>query len=337
MTKKGVLLVNLGTPDSPETGDVRKYLREFLMDGRVIDIPLIFRWLLVNLIIAPFRAPKSAKVYKKVWTKEGSPLKVYTLELEKLVQNAMGENFVVKAAMRYQSPSISSKLKEILQNQVDSIHVIPLFPQYASASSGSVMEKVMEELSKLQTIPQVKILDQFCNNEAFIQTFYEIGNHYWKTGNYEHVLFTYHGLPERHIRKGDDAKVCVFGTCCDTLTSKNRLCYRAQCFETSRKLAEKLNLSKEQYTVSFQSRLGRDPWIQPYTQDVVAGFGKKGLKKVLTFSPSFVADCLETIEEIGEEYQEVFEKAGGEKLQLVESLNLHPGWVNALKQMILKD
>lgn len=331
---KGVLLVNLGTPDSPSVADVRKYLREFLMDGRVIDIPLLPRWLLVNLIIAPFRSPKSAKTYQKVWTKQGSPLKVYGYEVKELLQKALGNMYQVELGMRYQSPSIAQALESLKKNHVTEIIVVPLFPQYASATTGSVQQKVMELVSNWQLIPKMTFIDAFFDNPSFINTFVTIAQNYIASRHYDHYVFTYHGLPERQIRKGDNTGNCLSGNCCNTLHAGNRLCYRAQCFATTRLLAEKLNISTENYTVCFQSRLGKDVWIQPYTEDVVKELAKAGKKSVLAFSPSFVADCLETTIEVGEEYKEMFEKAGGEHWQLVESLNNHPLWIETLQEMI---
>jgi protoporphyrin/coproporphyrin ferrochelatase len=331
--RTGILLVNLGTPDAPTVPAVRKYLREFLMDGRVIDIPVVLRFILVQGIIAPFRAPKSTKIYKEVWLKEGSPLKIYGYELAHKLQDLMGTDYVVKLAMRYQSPSIAPAIREFIDEQVDKIVVVPLFPQYASASSGSVIEKVMSELSKYQTIPETSFVGPFHSHPAFIDNFVKQGLAHMAQHQYDHVLFSYHGIPQRHIRKGDYAKQCKFGSCCNTLTSSNALCYRAQCFATSRLIAEKMGIGTN-YTVSFQSRLGSDPWIQPYTDKEIKEFPKKGYLNVLAFSPAFVADCLETTVEVGDEYKEIFEESGGKHWQLVESLNASDEWVQGMKDII---
>lgn len=332
--RTGILLVNLGTPDAPTVPAVRKYLREFLMDGRVIDIPFIPRYILVNGIIAPFRAPKSTKIYKEVWLKEGSPLKIYGIQLQDKLQALMGEQYIVRLAMRYQSPAIAPALKQFINEQVDRIIVVPLFPQYASASSGSVVEKVMEEMSKYQTMPEVSFVGPFHSHPAFIDNFAKLGKAHLDKHKYDHVLFSYHGIPQRHIRKGDYAGHCKFGSCCDTLVPANALCYRAQCFATSRLIAEKMGIGTN-YTVSFQSRLGSDPWIQPYTDKVIKEFPKMGYNNVLAFSPAFVADCLETTVEVGDEYKEIFEEAGGKHWQLVESLNASDEWVSGLKEIIM--
>ncbi|MCV9388109.1 ferrochelatase [Reichenbachiella ulvae] len=330
--KKGVLLVNLGTPDSPGTGDVRKYLREFLMDGRVIDIPYIPRWLLVNLIIAPFRGPKSAKEYQKLWEDRGSPLKFYGEDLQAAVQDQLGSEYKVVLAMRYQSPSIEAGLQELKSAKVNSIKVIPLFPQYASATTGSVIEEVMRNVGQWQVIPKLEIVDQFVDNDLFLDTFVENAQEMMKEHDYDHFLFSYHGLPERQIYKAGISK-CQLGSCCEHYGEANKYCYRAQCFETTRLLADRLGLKKEQVTTAFQSRLGKDPWIQPYTEDKLKELAEQGHKKVLAFSPAFVADCLETTLEVGETYQEEFIEAGGERWDLVPSLNTEQKWIECVTEM----
>ena len=333
--KTGVLIVNLGTPDSPNTPDVRKYLREFLMDGRVIDISYTSRWMLINLIIAPFRAPKSSKIYKELWTEAGSPLKTHGYAVEKMLQNALGNDYVVKLAMRYQSPSIQSSLDELQRIGLSKITVIPFFPQYASASTGSVYEEVMRVLAQWQVIPEVKFVNRFLDHPKFIEGFVRAGKKYLAEHDYDHVLFSYHGLPERQILKGDyTGKQCQLGTCCNTANCHNQFCYRAQCFETTRLLVKELGLTEGTYTTSFQSRLGKTPWIKPYTDDVIKELAGRGVKSVLAFSPSFVADCLETTVEIGDEYKELFEEYGGEHWQLVESLNDSDLWVETLVDLV---
>ena len=332
--KKGVLLVNLGTPDSTEVSDVRKYLREFLMDKRVIDIPVLPRFLLVNGIIAPFRAPKSAAEYRKLFDDRGSPLKYYTDDITELLAKTLSDNYSVKFAMRYQNPSLKSVLEEFKDEAVASIHVIPLFPQYASATTGSVIDKVMEIVSEWQIIPEIKFTSQFFEEELFIETICDQGKKLLEKGSYEHYIFSYHGLPERQIRKGSSGNYCKLGSCCNTLTDRNRFCYRAQCFETTRLVTSKLGIKKDDYTVCFQSRLGKDPWVKPYTEDVLKDLAQKGKKKVLAFSPAFVSDCLETTIEVGQEYHEEFIEAGGEKWDLVPSLNAENKWVECLNKLV---
>jgi ferrochelatase len=335
-TQTGVLLVNLGTPDTPQTPDVRKYLREFLMDRRVIDIPAVSRFFLINGVIAPFRAPKSAKVYKELWTDRGSPLLFHSEDVTKLLQEELGKQYTVRLGMRYQSPSLESAIADLQQKVVDKIIVIPLFPQYASASTGSVAEKVMDIVKKWEVIPSISFVNRFCDDPLFIETIATLGRQYMEREEFDFFIFSYHGLPERQILKASVDNYCRLGDCCSVYTRKNRYCYRAQCFHTSRLVAAELGIPPEKYVVSFQSRLGKNPWIKPYTDELIKELPAQGIKRVLAFSPAFVADCLETIIEVGEEFREIFEEAGGERWQLVESLNSHPLWVKALKEMVLR-
>lgn len=325
-------MVNLGTPDSTAVPDVRKYLREFLMDKRVIDIPFFKRWMLINFIIAPLRAPKSAKEYERLFDDKGSPLKYYGFELRDKLRKVVAEEYQIELAMRYQSPSIEEGLSAL--KNCASIHVIPLFPQYASASTGSVQDKVMEIVKDWQIIPDIKFTSHFFEEELFLETIVDNAKQLMAKTGYDHFLFSYHGIPERQITKGDEANTCQFGSCCDSLTDRNRYCYRAQCYATTRMLAEKLDLKEGEYSVSFQSRLGKTPWIKPYTDVVLEDLAREGKEKVLAFSPSFIADCLETTVEVGETYQEDFIKAGGEQWDLVPSLNAEDKWVECLKEMV---
>jgi len=337
--KKGVLLVNLGTPDSPEVADVRKYLDEFLMDGRVIDIGTIQRNLLVRGAIVPFRSPKTAKLYKEIWDKEtGSPLLHFSEIQTELLRNELGEDYQVELAMRYQKPSIEDALQRLKLAMVDSIQIIPLFPQYASASTGSVIEKVMKLMAKWHTFPKVSIINQFYDNELMIEAFVDNAREKQPEG-YDHVLFSFHGLPVRQLRDVDNSGKhdCATSSCRKQMTPNNKFCYAAQCHETARLIAAKLNLNEERYTVCFQSRLGKEPWVQPYTSDVLVELAGKGVKRLLVLCPAFVADCLETLYEVTEEYGQEFIKLGGEHVELVPSLNDHPKWIEALKQMVLAD
>lgn len=333
--KTGILLVNLGTPDSPSTSDVRKYLREFLMDPRVIDIPFINRFLLINLIIAPLRGPKSAKLYKTIWNEKGSPLLHYTRTQAELLQTSLGSNYQVEFAMRYQSPSLESVLEKFKKPFYKEIIVLPLFPQYASASTGSVHEKVMDIVSGWQVVPEIKFINSFCDHPGFIQTFSKIGKSL-SPESFDHILFSFHGLPERQIKKADAFGECLGNSCCETFTEKNAYCYRAQCFQTARKIAETLNIPRDRYTICFQSRLGKDPWIKPYSDFVIKERAEKGDKKLLVFAPAFTSDCLETIHEIGVEYHELFREHGGDEVLLVPSLNDDADWIEAMKDLVLK-
>ena len=334
MSKKGVLLVNLGTPDSPEVKDVRKYLDQFLMDERVIDIPKFNRTLLVKGIIVPFRSPKTAKLYKEIWNEQGSPLLHYSKIQARLLQEKLGVDYQVELAMRYQSPSIESALQRLKEGLVESIKVIPMFPQYASASTGSVIQLVMELVSKWQTIPPISFVNSFHDNQLMIEIFAENARKH-DPANYDHVLFSFHGLPERQLLKCDHTgSYCLKNSdCCQTLNETNKFCYSAQGHDTARLLANELGLSKDKYTVCFQSRLGKEPWVQPYTTDVLKKLAGEGKKRLLVFSPAFVADCLETLYEITVEYHEEFKSLGGEHVQLVESLNDHPKFIDALAEM----
>lgn len=335
--KTGVLLVNLGTPDSTKTSDVRKYLREFLMDWRVIDIPFLNRWFLINFIIAPFRAPKSAHEYKKLWEEKGSPLLFHGVELQKLVQEALGNDYVVGFGMRYQNPSLEKAVELFKDKGIEKLIVLPLYPQYASASTGSTIEEVMRIIGKWQIIPELKIISNFCDHPLFIKAFAALGEKYRKTQNYDHIIFSYHGIPERQILKGSVKNQCQLGTCCLSYHARNKYCYRAQCYETTRLLVKEMGIAEGSYSVSFQSRLGKTPWIKPYTDHVIADLAKAGKKKILFFSPSFVADCLETTVEGGEEYRDLFKEHGGEEWQLIESLNTSPLWVDCVKEIVLKN
>lgn len=334
MGKKGILFVNLGTPDSPAVSDVRKYLDEFLMDERVIDIPTLNRTLLVKGIIVPFRSPKTAKLYKEIWDENGSPLLYFSKLQIAMVQEKLGDDYHVELAMRYQSPSILSALENMKAGLVESIRVIPLFPQYASASTGSVIQKVMEIVGKWQTIPPISFVNSFHDDQLMIETFADNAKRY-QPDTYDQVLFSFHGLPERQLIKCDHSgHHCLKkDNCCETLTDVNKSCYSAQCHDTARLIAAELNLSRDQYSVCFQSRLGKEPWVQPYTSDVLKDLAAKGKKRLLVFCPAFVADCLETLYEISVEYQEDFRALGGEEVQLVASLNDHPKWIESMAAM----
>lgn len=334
--KIGVLLINLGTPDSPSVKDVRKYLRQFLNDPRVIDINPIGRFFLVNGIIVPFRSPKSAKIYKQLWTPEGSPLLIYGNKVKAKLQKALPENYTVELAMRYQNPSLKSVLDRMQKQNYSKIILIPMFPQYASSSTGSAIEEAMRLINKWWVIPELKIVSQFFNDELFIDAFVEKGNMY-SPKEYDHVLFSYHGLPERQVDKVyTDGKPCKDHDCENEWNEHNEYCYKAACYETTRRIADKLGLDKSKYSVAFQSRLGRDPWIKPYSDHVLVDLAKGGVKKLLVYSPAFIADCLETTVEIGMEYTHIFKENGGEKLQLVESLNDSDKWIECLKKLTVE-
>jgi ferrochelatase len=336
MKKTGVLLLQLGTPDSPSTSDVRRYLSEFLNDPRVIDIPWLARKILVNGIIVPFRAPKSAKIYKELWEhgKGVSPLITHSVNVQnKLKEIFKNDNVTIELDMRYQNPSMDSVLDRMHKANYDQIIILPLFPQYASASSGSAIEKAMNIIRKWWVIPEIKIISQFWDNEGYINSIIERTKAF-NISDYDHILFSYHGLPERQVDKVyEGTDLCTDQPCELGVNEKNKFCYKATSYATTRLIAEKLGLKEEQYTVCFQSRLDKK-WLTPFSDKVVEEQAKKGAKKLMVFSPAFVADCLETIIEIGTEYQEIFEEHGGEKVQLVPSSNDHPLFVAGLEGMI---
>jgi protoporphyrin/coproporphyrin ferrochelatase len=332
--KTAVVLINLGTPDSPSVGHVRSYLSQFLNDPRVIDIPWLLRKMLVNLIIVPFRAPKSAKIYQKVWTENGSPLLFYSEKAKDLLQKELPATHDVYLAMRYKNPSIPDVLEIIRRKNYSRIVFLPMFPQYASASTGSALDEVMGVVKKWWVIPEMKFISQYYSHPLYIQGIIERAKKY-NLNDYQHILFSYHGLPERQVDKVYDDGLCSDHNCENEITDDNKFCYKATCYATTRLLVEKLGIPPEKYTVCFQSRLDKK-WLTPFSDEVVKECANKGMKKILVFSPAFTADCLETIVEIGEEYQDIFTHHGGEKVQLVESLNDHPVWIQCLKDLVVR-
>ncbi|MES2588100.1 MAG: ferrochelatase [Bacteroidota bacterium] len=336
MKKSAVLLIQLGTPDSPSTYDVRRYLSEFLNDPRVIDIPWLPRKLLVNGIIVPFRAPKSAKIYKELWDfgKGKSPLLTHSENVKRILQEELKDkNVTVELAMRYQNPSMDSVLDRMHKANYEQIIIIPLFPQYASASTGSAIEKAMKIIQKWWVIPEIKVVNQFYDHPSYINSIVDRAKEF-DLKEYDHVIFSYHGLPERQVDKVYNDGLCADHPCESEINEENVFCYKATSFATTRLIAAKLGLTEKDYTVSFQSRLN-DKWLKPFSDKVVEEWAKKGAKKLLVFSPAFVADCLETIIEIGGEYQEIFHSNGGEKVQLVPSSNDHPEFISCLKDLVL--
>ncbi|MFT5778013.1 MAG: ferrochelatase [Crocinitomicaceae bacterium] len=332
----GVLIVQLGTPDSPKTNDVRRYLSEFLNDPRVIDLPWIGRKLLVNGIIVPFRAPKSAKIYQELWNlSDGiSPLITHTQNVvDKLEKRFENDQVDVHMAMRYQNPSMYDVLEKMRAKSYDQIVVVPMFPHYASASTGSAAALAMKIISKWWTVPEVSIVSQFWNEEGYIDSIVDRASTF-NLSDYDHVLFSYHGLPQRHVDKiYEGSDICDEQPCELEVNETNRFCYKATCYGTTRLIAEKLKLEEKDYTVCFQSRLNKK-WLMPFADQEVAKLGKNGAKKILVFSPAFVADCLETLVEIGGEYQEIFNENGGEKVQLVPSSNDHDRFIDCLEELV---
>ena len=331
---KGILLVNLGTPDSPSVKDVRRFLREFLMDPLVVDIPFLPRWLLVNGIIAPLRGPKSASEYQRLWTEKGSPLKVHGEALLASVKEKFRGRFDVVLGMRYQNPDIRSALEELKAAGCSEILIFPLFPQYAEATSLSVLNKVADELKKMNWQVKTSHINSFETDEYFINAVVSQSNSI-EAENIDHWVFSYHGLPERQLTKVNPS--CLTDNCCHSLSEKNKNCYRAQCFATTRAIAKKLKLSETQYSICFQSRQGKIPWTQPYVDDVITDLAKQGHKNIMVFSPAFVADCLETTIEIGHTYRQLFKDLGGNDLHLVPGLNNSDVWLTAVTHLIEKN
>ncbi|APJ03585.1 ferrochelatase [Silvanigrella aquatica] len=335
--KIGVLLVNVGTPDAPETSAVRRYLKEFLSDPRVIDIPAFARFLLLRLIILPFRSSKSAHAYKTVWLPEGSPLMIHSQSLGKNVSEILGDHYFIEVCMRYQNPSLETAIKNLIAKGVNKIVVFPLFPQYSSAATGTVFEKVGEIANKMWNVPPLVYVPSFYNHPGFIESFSQVATPLLNEFQPDFVLFSYHGLPERHVKKSDQShgKYCLADIkCCDKIVHANSYCYRAQCYATTKAIVKSLGLSKEGYTTSFQSRLGKSPWIKPYTDLVLPELAQKGVKRIAVMCPAFVADCLETLEEIKIRAKEQWLSLGGEDLTLVPSLNSHPYWSDVVAKMI---
>jgi ferrochelatase len=331
---KGVLLVNLGSPDSPNPKDVKKYLGEFLMDERVVDLPKLFRTILVKGIILNTRPKQSAKAYKKIWWDEGSPLIV----LSERLRGKISENVSVPIglAMRYGKMSIKKGLQELVDQGIDDIFIIPLYPQFAMATTETILV-LAEELRK-EFFPKVSFtsLPAFYNHPDYVRVLSESISDGLKGKNWEHLLFSYHGVPERHIRKSDVTKShCkINGECCVTASKAHEYCYRHQCYQTTRLVAEYLELKEGTYSTSFQSRLGVDPWLQPYTDRTVANFAKSGIKELAIVTPAFVSDCLETLEEIGMEAAEDFEEKGGEQLHVIPCINDRKEWISVMSRWI---
>jgi len=331
--KRGVFLVNLGTPKSPQPRDVLHYLNEFLTDARVIDKPWLKRQLLVRGLIVPSRYKQSAELYRRLWTLKGSPLLIHGINVKNRLQDALGKDYLVVIGMRYQEPSIAEGLEILRQANLDELIILPLFPQYASATTGSVIQKVMENIRTWTNFPKLTFINHYYDHPGLINAFCTRASQY-PLDSYDHILFSFHGLPERQIRNADSCGRCLTPRCCENVVQENRFCYKAQCMATARAIATQLHLQEKDYTICFQSRLGKEPWLQPYLSDVIHSCAKKGYARMLVFSPSFVSDCLETTCEISHEYDEVFKKAGGHSLQLVEGLNDHPLWIDTLKDLV---
>lgn len=330
--RKAVILANVGTPDKPTPGAVFRYLTEFLNDPRVIDLPWLGRKLLVNGIIIPFRFLNSTKLYKQLWTDKGSPLLYLTDSLAKKLENELGTEYRVFTGMRYGQPSLRKTMQQIKKEGFDEVIIVPMFPQYASSTSGTASEKILQTISSWNVIPQTRFIGQFYDHPAYLDAFVQQAAQY-NMAEYDHILFSYHGLPDRHVNKthpGISVQQC---SCEIQMPDHGTYCYKATCYQTTRLLAERLGIAPEKFTVAFQSRLSKN-WLTPFSDKVVEELAKAGKKNVLVFAPSFVTDCLETIIEIGDEYEEIFRENGGEKLHMAEALNDAGVWAKALKTLI---
>ena len=336
MPKKGVLLVNVGSPDSPAVKDIKRYLREFLMDERIIDLPYLLRYTLVNGIILNTRPPKTSKAYQKIWWNEGSPLIVITKRLTEKIQQQVSVPVVM--AMRYGNPNIASGLQQLYDQGVDEVLLMPLYPQYAMATTQTI-EVFAQQLVKKQ-FPKMKLIKfpAFFHRSKYIEALAEVTRKYLENNPCDHLLFSYHGVPERHLRKTSPTpahKNIVENTsCCNPYSEEGKYCYRSHCFETTRLLAEKLELKENTYSQSFQSRLGNDKWITPFTADKIAQLAQQGVKKLAVITPAFVTDCVETLEEIEMAGGKTFRENGGEEFKMVPCLNDSNLWVHALSKWI---
>jgi ferrochelatase len=333
---KAILLLNLGTPAEPTAKGLRDFYKYFFSDPYVFDMNPLGRWLLRNLIILPFRAPKTAKDYATIWMDEGSPLKVYADRLRVSVQNAYasaGEDVLVLNGMAYSQPFVSEAMAELASKGKDEILVLPLFPQYSTATTASVFNEVRQEAAKWKTPPKLQFIDDLYAEPAFVRAWADLIGKHLQEEQVDHVVFSYHGLPESNIKKADTHGVCEFGSCCEQISGKNRLCYRAQCMGTTKNVVAALGWSEDRYSIAFQSRFGNQAWIQPYLDDHLEKLLASGCKKIAVVTPSFVSDCLETIHEIGIEYREQFMEGGGEVFQLVPNLNDEPVWFSSVYEI----
>ncbi|MCP5045021.1 MAG: ferrochelatase, partial [bacterium] len=328
----GVLLLNLGTPDSPAVTDVRRYLREFLGDPRVISIPAPLRWLLLNLVILPFRPRRSAAAYRSIWTAEGSPLLRYGRELAAASGETLGEGFRVELAMRYGQPSVAQGVEALLAARPTQIVVLPLFPQYAQASTGSAIAEVGRVVSSLTNPPPVQVVGPFFEHPAFCDAVAAVAREPLANFKPDHVIMSFHGLPEQQVRDLDPtgAHCLAKPDCCDRPCAANRSCYRAQCFATARVLRAALELDEANSSIVFQSRLGRTRWLEPDLVNLLPDLAARGIRRPAVLCPAFVADCLETVEEVGIRARAQWSELGGEALCLVPCVNAEPAWAQGV-------
>ena len=330
--KIGVLLINLGTPDNCDHKSVYAYLKQFLNDPRVIDLPTVIRYVLVNWVIIPFRYKQSAHAYQQIWSNKGSPLLTNSHDLINAVREEFDTSVQIELGMRYGNPSIESALSALKDCQ--KIIAIPLFPQYSSAATGSAVEELLRVLGDQWNIPEISVKRDFFNNSDFIAAYTSIIKEHLNDKKMDTLIFSFHGLPERHIDKSACLSVCSRSEPCPKIDQLNAYCYRAQCYETSRLIAKELNLSSSDYVVSFQSRLGKTPWIKPYTDLILEELRQKKVENIAIVCPSFVSDCLETLEEINIRARAQWLELGGCDFVFIPCINSHPTWVQGLVKMI---
>ena len=328
---KAVLLVNLGSPDSPSVPDVRRYLNQFLMDGRVIDVAWPVRRLVVGLILIK-RPAESGHAYEKIWTKDGSPLVVTSKHVQAALQKRL--SVPVELAMRYQNPSIASAVKKLADKGAKDVLLIPLFPHYAMSSYETAVVEVQDVAARLAPGMKITVQPPYYDHPDFIAALVASAADFLKR-DYDHLLFSYHGIPERHLRKSDPTGChCLkVENCCEVASPAHATCYRAQCFATTRAFVKLAGVPDAKYSVSFQSRLGKDPWLKPYTDYELVRLAQEGKKRMMVICPAFVSDCLETIEEIGMRGCEDFMAASGKEYTRIPCMNEHPLWIDALANM----
>ncbi len=328
--KHGVLLINLGTPDAPSIPAVRRYLREFLTDPRVLVMPKILRTVLVYGLILPFRTRRTTHAYQSIWTTDDSPLRYHSLRLTQALQRRLNDTHQVVLGMRYGYPSIQDALNAL--RPCTHITILPLYPQYSSSATGTAIQSALSLLAQQTIIPSIRVIRDFYQHPAFIQA--NVNNLRPWVHEESHVLFSYHGLPTPHLEGITCSTLCQHHCPAPPQADPQAACYRAQCFASSHAIAHALGLPQERYTTSFQSRLGRVEWIKPYTDEVLQELAQRGVQHLVIHCPSFIADCLETLEEIGMRAQEQWQQLGGQSFQLVPCLNDHPAWIEAMVQLI---
>ncbi len=334
MSQQGVILLNLGSPDSTKVSDVRRYLREFLMDERVLDAPKPIRWFLVNCLILPTRPRQSAEAYQSIWAEHGSPLILTSREQ----QSALAEqvDIPVELGMRYGSPSTESALKGLLEQGVDDLFIVPMYPHYAMSSYETAVVHLMKSVRKLAPKLKTTLMPPFYEDPGYIEALVSSARPALAEGDFDKLIFSFHGIPQRHLVKGDPSHEHCMTTpdCCNTCHPAHATCYRHQCAMTVEKFVQAMDLPKEKYMVTFQSRLGREPWLQPYTDKTLEALPQQGVKKIKIMCPAFTADCLETLEEIAEEGRDIFIQAGGESYQQIPCLNAQPQFIEYLAQCV---